>query len=143
MYLSCSRLVDEVLHVLVGQLLAAVHHPMKVSLAQGRDDVDVVERAGALRLLHVIERDQVLMIAKVSHELRTNSKNDQHKRLRMVTQSCLLAISYQHGEDRQDARTLISLRMRLASTRSAKAFGTFLMATFFPVLVSSALTTTP
>ncbi len=39
--------------------------------------------------------------------------------------------------------SLISRRIRFASTQSSKALGTFLIATFCPVSVSSALTTRP
>ena len=90
--------------MLVGKFLLRIDELVHVGLHQLRNDVHVVVACGGWRALDFQKRDYVLVVEKL------------YKMVKLVSLGFLL-------------RILISRRTLLASTRSWKAFGIFLMAT--------------
>ena len=101
---SSKQLIHEILVVLIGKLLLRIDEFVHVGLHQLRNYVHVVIAGGGWWALDVQKRDDVLVVEKL------------YKMVKLVSLGFLL-------------RILISRRTLLASTRSWKAFGIFLMAT--------------
>ena len=154
---AAEELVHKVLAVIVRQVLARVDDSVHVGLHEVGDDVDVLVAGLGWRLLHVNEADDVFVVEEfcgrqielgrdVEEEecsdpkIRIIGRNQSPKKpnpkkffIKNKAPTSLIHL----------LSSLISLTILLASMRSSKALGTFLIATFALIEWSMAEQTTP